>query len=119
MTPGKWVLVVDDDDDNREAIVEVLSEAGYRTKGASGGEDALAILRTDRPCLVLVDLIMKDMDGRELLIRARQLLEDDAPQFVFVTGLNPSKLEDISGAILSKPLDIDQLVGVVAHHCGA
>jgi len=112
-----WVLVVEDDDDNRETIIELLIDAGYEAEGASGGEDALAILHQRRPCLVLADVIMKDMDGRELLVQARRLLATPIPPFVFVTGAGPSKLEDISGLILTKPLDVDRLLGVVAYHC--
>jgi two-component system chemotaxis response regulator CheY len=117
MTSSKWVLVVDDDEDNRESMIDLLKEGGYMARGASGGEDALAILQSERPSLVLVDFKMGDMDGHELLIRARELLDDKAPQFVFVTGADPSELGEVSGAILFKPLDVDQLFGVVAHHC--
>jgi len=112
-----WVLVVEDDDDNRDSIVELLKDAGYDARGVSGGTDALAALRGDRPCLVLADLVMRDMDGRELLLEARRRLEGPIPPFVFVTGAGPSKLEDISGLILTKPVDIDRLLGVVAYHC--
>lgn len=112
-----WVLVVDDDDDNRGAIVDLLNDAGYDARGVSGGTDALAALHGDRPCLVLVDLVMRDMDGRELLMEARRRFEAPLPPFVFVTGAGPSKLEDISGLILTKPVDVDRLLGVVALHC--
>ena len=112
-----WVLVVEDDDDNRDTIVELLKDAGYDARGVSGGTDALAALHGDRPCLVLADLVMRDMDGHELLLEARRRLEGPIPPFVFVTGAGPSMLEDISGLILTKPIDIDRLLGVVAHHC--
>ncbi|HZL19560.1 MAG TPA: response regulator [Polyangia bacterium] len=112
-----WVLVVDDDDDNRDATVDLLNDAGYDARGVSGGTDALAALMDDRPCLVLVDLVMRDMDGRELLLEARRRLDAPIPPFVFVTGAGPSKLEDISGLILTKPVDVDRLLGVVALHC--
>ena len=118
-SPGSpWVLVVEDDADSRDLVLEVLNEAGYGAEGVAGGEDALAILRRKSPCLVLVDLLMQDMDGRELVTRTRQLLGEAAPAFVFVTGVDQSRLDDVSSTILSKPLDIDQLLGVVAHHCG-
>jgi CheY-like chemotaxis protein len=112
----KWVLVVDDDEDSREIVVECLNEAGYHAKGVSGGAAALEVLRTERPSLVLSDLFMSGMDGKELLIRARQR-DIPTPPFVFVTGAAPSTLEDISGAVLYKPFDSDQLLAVVAHHC--
>ncbi len=114
---ARWVLVVEDDDDNRETIVDLLNDAGYGARGVSGGEDALAVLHAERPCLVLADMIMKDMNGRELLVQARRLLDTPVPPFVFVTGAGPSELEDISSAILSKPVDVDRLLGVVAHYC--
>jgi CheY-like chemotaxis protein len=113
----KWVLVVDDDDDSREIVLEILNESGYHATGVSGGEAALEILRTERPSLVLSDLFMKGMDGKEFLMRARQQ-DVSMPPFVFVTGATSENLEDISGAVLHKPFDSDQLLGVVAHHCG-
>lgn len=118
-TTNRWVLVVEDDDDNREVLVEFISGAGYPVKGVSSGAAALEMLRIDLPCLVLADLYMKDMDGRQLLKLARALLETSMPPFIFTTGAHPSKLEDISGAILPKPFDLDQLLKVVQHHCGA
>jgi CheY-like chemotaxis protein len=114
---AKWVLVVDDDDDSREIVVEILNHGGYHARGVSGAAAALEILRTERPSLVLSDLFMRGMDGKELLARARQQ-DVSMPPFVFVTGAHSSKLEDISGAVLHKPIDSDQLLSVVAHHCG-
>jgi CheY-like chemotaxis protein len=114
---NRWVLVVEDDDDNREVLVEFISGAGFPVKGAASGAEALEILRIETPCLVLADLYMKDMDGRQLLKLARALLKTAMPPFVFTTGAHPSKLEDISGVILPKPFDLDNLLRVVQHHC--
>jgi DNA-binding response OmpR family regulator len=113
---AKWVLVVDDDDDGREIVVEYLNEAGYHARGVSDCTEALEVLRTDKPSLVLCDLVMRDMDGKEFLIRARRQ-DFQMPPLVFVTGMAPSNCEDISGAILYKPFDPSQLLAVVAHHC--
>ena len=113
----KWVLVVDDDDDGREIVVECLNQAGYQARGVSGGAAALEVLRTERPSLVLSDLYMRGMNGKELLIRARQQ-DASMPPFVFVTGADSSKLQDVSGAVLYKPFESHQLLDVVAHHCG-
>ena len=68
---GRSVLVVDDDDDIRTAVQEVLQEEGYPTVGASNGKEALELLRSteDLPALVLLDLMMPEMDGWELLVR--------------------------------------------------
>jgi CheY-like chemotaxis protein len=114
-----WVLVVEDDDDNRDLVLEILDEAGYHARGADGGASALALLQgDDTPCLVLTDLVMDDMDGKALQNEARRILRDRVPPFIFVTGANPSNLEDISGTFLTKPIEIDQLLAVVAAQCG-
>lgn len=115
----RWILVVEDDHDNRDVIVEILNEAGYDAKTASSGAQALEILHKERPCLVLADIMMSEMDGRELRARARGMLDDAMPPFVFLTGVQPSWLEDISDTILTKPIDMDRLLDVVAHHCAA
>lgn len=117
--PGtKWVLVVDDDHDNRETLLDVLDVAGYSATGASSGAGALALLRAERPCLVVSDFIMRDMDGKELFLASRRLLDGGAPPFIFVTGAHPAVLGELSCAVLAKPLDIDELLRAVAQHCG-
>jgi len=114
-----WILVVEDDEDNRELVVELLNDAGYEVRSASTGAQALEILNADKPCLVLADLMMGEMDGRELLMRARHLLDDAMPPFVFLTGVHAKWREDISATVLTKPIDMKQLLGVVARHCEA
>jgi CheY-like chemotaxis protein len=113
---AKWVLVVDNDDDGREIVVECLNEAGYCAKGVCGATEALEVLRTERPSLVLCDLVMTGMDGKEFLIRARRQ-DVQMPPLVFVTGAAPSNFEDISGVVLYKPFNPEQLLAVVSHHC--
>jgi CheY-like chemotaxis protein len=72
MTPGQYILVVDDDDDFREALSEVLSEAGYPVQQAENGEAALARVAAEAPGIVLLDLKMPVMDGWGVIERMRQ-----------------------------------------------
>lgn len=116
---AKWVLLVDDDHDIREVVVEFLQEAGYDARAVEDGAAALEVLRTDWPSLVLADFRLNDMDGRELRRRVRGLLGDSAPPFATLTGMSPSHLKDVSGTILRKPVDCEQLLGLVAVHCAA
>jgi CheY-like chemotaxis protein len=109
-------LVVEDDDDYREAIVETLEEAGYRALGVASGEQALDAIH-DEPFLVLVDLRMPRMDGSELLTAMQAELGSRMPPVVFLTGAFPSAIENIGAPVLSKPVDVDRLLSVVGHHC--
>jgi CheY-like chemotaxis protein len=63
------IVVVDDEDDIREAVQIVLEAEGYRTSAAANGQEALELLRRSEhpPCLILLDLMMPVMDGWEFL----------------------------------------------------
>jgi two-component system C4-dicarboxylate transport response regulator DctD len=115
---AKWVLVVDDDDDTRDSVVDALQDAGYTVTAAPGATAALRMMGEAAPALVVSDLRMPGMDGRELLTRTRQLLGSSAPPFVFLTGLAP-EFADVTATFVSKPCDFDQLLGVVGRHCRA
>jgi CheY-like chemotaxis protein len=112
----KWILLVEDDDDNRDVLVDFLKEASYEATGVAGGAAAMALLQRSRPCLILSDFLLADMDGRELRRQVRELLGAAAPPFVLLTGMPRSEIKDISGTILMKPIDGDHLLGVVAQH---
>ena len=68
---GPEVLVVDDNLDYLEALHNELSEAGYRVKVARSGVQALEMLSQQKPSMVLLDIVMPDMDGWEVLRRLR------------------------------------------------
>jgi DNA-binding response OmpR family regulator len=113
----RWILLVEDDEDTRDVLVDFLVEAGYATKGVASGAEAMDMLREGRPCMVLADYLLDDMDGKELRRRIRESLGASAPPFILLTGFPASKLTDISGVILKKPIDGERLLGVVAEHC--
>jgi len=71
MTPGQYILVVDDDDDFREALSEVLTDAGYPVQQAENGEVALARAADEQPGIVLLDLKMPVLDGWGVMERMR------------------------------------------------
>lgn len=71
MTPGQYILVVDDDDDFREALSEVLIQAGYPVAGAENGEVALKRVADESPGIVLLDLKMPVLDGWGVMERMR------------------------------------------------
>jgi CheY-like chemotaxis protein len=71
MTPGQYILVVDDDDDFREALSEVLTDAGYPVQQAENGEVALSRVAAESPGMVLLDLKMPVLEGWGVMERMR------------------------------------------------
>jgi two-component system response regulator AtoC len=117
--PDCAVLVVDDDEDTREAMMEVLRFEGYTVAGATDGRDALNILQGGRftPDVIVVDLYMPAMDGNDF----RLALRDDSRYadipVIVCTGDSP--LSVLAGAFgtLQKPVDIDTLTNIVGKGC--
>lgn len=72
------VLVVDDDDDNREMYVEYLGLGGFVVTGAADATTALAIARAQRPAVIVMDVSLPGMDGLEAtrLLKADPLTRD-------------------------------------------
>jgi len=66
------VLVVDDDEDTREVVAEILRDEGFRVRTACDGSEALELAaRLPHPVAILLDLVMPGMGGREVLRRLR------------------------------------------------
>jgi CheY-like chemotaxis protein len=97
------ILVVDDDLDDREAIGELLEQAGYRVDRAVDAADALSLAALRPPALVTVDLHMPNMDGYEIARRLRQEVGLRVP-IVAVTGRTPPNLEGLFDEVFFKPL---------------
>ncbi len=60
------ILVVDDEKDLLEMLAMNLSIAGYVIRTAAGGAEAMSIIRTDRPDLILLDVMLEDISGVKL-----------------------------------------------------
>ena len=71
-SPAKHVLIAEDDDHMREALQEMLSEAGYRVITAEDGLEALDWLSRVTVDLVIVDILMPGLGGPELIKRLRE-----------------------------------------------
>ena len=69
---GAQVLVVDDDWKSRDMLRRTLAKEGWTVAEASNGREAISLLERSRPALVLLDLMMPEMDGFELLERMRR-----------------------------------------------
>jgi CheY-like chemotaxis protein len=112
------ILVVEDDDDIRNVMVDVLESEGYHAEAATNGKEALELLHTiDKPCLVLLDMMMPIMNGREFLDK---VMVDSylAPIPVLIVSAVADKT-DTKGAVgfLKKPVDIDMVLDMVSEYC--
>jgi CheY-like chemotaxis protein len=114
----KTVMVIDDEPDLREMLNVLLKSNGYDVMSAANGKDALKILQKSeqKPDLVLVDMFMPEMSGREVCekIRNDENLKDLKLAFLTVAafgdyGKQMLKELDILDYIL-KPYDIDDLI---------
>jgi CheY-like chemotaxis protein len=116
--PGT-ILVIDDNPVNLKLASEVLLAAGHQVIRAEDAEQALAMLRTQLPDVVLTDIAMPGMDGLTL---TRKLKADPRFRHLPVVALTASAmkgdearvLEAGCDAYISKPLDARQLTALLA-----
>ena len=109
------ILVVDDEPSIRDLIVAVLEEEGYLAHGAHSGSAALDLVPELRPDLVLLDMMMPQMDGRETIRRLRQL-PDGRRTLVIVMSAAVSAEHAGEGmaAFIAKPFDLVALLDTIA-----
>ena len=110
LVPG-YCLVVDDDDDIREATRDVMERHGYDVVAVGSGAEALAFLVHDTPDLVLLDLQMDDMNGWEVLGALQSEPRFDHVEIVVVTGCDAAV--DKRVRVLRKPFKIEQLFALL------
>jgi len=116
------VLIVDDEPDLRESLAAILESEGYGVIEAEHGEQALQRLRTTPTdvCLILLDLFMPTMNGWRF--RDEQLHDPSLasiPVIVITADAAAARKAKTLGVAdaLTKPLDLDRLLNLVAQHC--
>lgn len=117
----KTILVVDDEDNVRESVKEVLSDEGYRVVDTCDGSRVLELIETEKPGLVLLDIWMPQMDGIGLLkdIKTR----NPAMNVVMISGhgnIHTAVTATKFGAFdfIEKPLSLDGLLLTVQRALG-
>lgn len=122
--PVQPILVVDDHDDIRDAITELLAAEGYPVLTATDGKDALRVVRSaaPRPGLILLDWMMPVMSGAAF---SEARLKDPELRAIPVVVLSAvpiaaaelARLELIDW--LKKPVPLEDLLALAARHAGA
>lgn len=110
------LLIVEDDDDLRDAILGVLREHGYEALGAREGREALDVLRRGAPRMVVLDMLMPVMNGWDFLSEMdRDAALREIP-VVITTWLRHTPLPRT--IVLAKPLDLPSLLRAVEQTIG-
>jgi two-component system, cell cycle response regulator DivK len=118
---GESVLVVDDNTANLELIEFLLTTGGYSVRTATSAADALAVLTTFRPRLILMDLQLPGIDGFAL---TRTLKADPATKAIVIIAVTAYAMkgdeERASAAgcdgYMTKPIDTRTFLATVAAH---
>lgn len=114
------VLIVDDDDDIREALAMVLARRGYGAEEAANGQLALERLAEGlQPNLILLDLMMPTMNGWEFIKAMRQ--DESLARIPIVVLTGHGKMVNngpLAGTVdvLGKPIDLSRLFAILERH---
>ena len=118
---GELVLVVDDTPANQKLLKILLAGEQYDVRVAGNAEEALTVLETFRPQMILMDILLPGVDGLEL---TRQLRADPRTRDIHILGLTacamPGDAERVLAAgcdgYLTKPIDVHSFLATVAGH---
>ncbi len=121
-TPRGEILVIDDDEAIRQALVDTLEDEGYPVFAVADGQAALDRLRRGaRPSLILLDLMMPVMDGWRFADELRKDPELARIPVVVLTadGRVRDKARELAAdGWIAKPVELEELLEVVGKYCG-
>src|SRR3954468_5559020 len=114
------ILVVEDDADARELFCRSLSRAGHKVTGVPNGRDALSSILANTPDLLLLDLLMPEMDGTDLVEILRSYLRLRTLPIVVITAAPESpqayraKRQKVNAVLPKASVSLDELNRVIA-----
>jgi two-component system, OmpR family, phosphate regulon response regulator PhoB len=108
------VLVIEDDDDSREAMVQILKMEGYRPSSAADGKTGVNKAREVVPDLILLDLNLPDIHGKQIIQMLRKDQSLDRTPILVLTASGrmeaQSAIEMGANAYFIKPIEFDTLL---------
>jgi CheY-like chemotaxis protein len=108
------ILVADDEPILLRVLVEALTDEGYEVLAARDGREAMEIARAQSPDLVLMDIMMPRLDGREAAKRLREDARLRNTPIVLMSAGRVIARSDDGIAFLAKPFDLDRLLSLIA-----
>lgn len=114
------ILVVEDSDDIRFLLVELLQDEGHTVIAVRSGEEAIKQALVCKPSLILMDISLPGIDGWETVKRLREITQFSATPIFALTGYVGQQHQDQAMAVgctgfISKPFDMDVLLAQVAN----
>ena len=121
MAEKKKILIVEDEPGTLNLIEQIVMRAGYEPVLARGGEDALRTTQEGGIDLILLDLMLKDIDGWTVLTTLKADPQSSHVPVIIITGKTPAEhraqvenLANLYEAYFVKPFEIDELVARIA-----
>ena len=113
----KRILVADDDQTTREAVLDLLTDEGYEVAVAADGQEAVALLSSFLPDLVLTDLHMPRLNGTEVVAQVKAV-SPTTPVIIFTaeTTIDAERKAHALGVqdYLNKPLNVSDILERIA-----
>jgi CheY-like chemotaxis protein len=112
---GRVILIVDDDEDMRDAYRDALELAGFRARVVGDGREALEQLRSDEEIgLILLDLMMPGMNGWDVWAELQR--DPRLKQIPVVVATAGDSTLPGAAATVSKVAELHELLAVIRHH---
>ena len=115
------VIIIEDSKDARDSLALLLELDGHHVVTVANGTEALDLIRggSVRPCAIVLDMLMPEMDGLAFLEELQRSVHAGVPVIVF-TGHDGARKEALAKgctAALLKPAEPGELLRLVGHHC--
>lgn len=118
------VLVVDDDDEVREMLRQMLERKGYEVTTAADGKQGIARYREDPPDLIVLDIVMPEKEGLETIMELRR--DDPGVKIIAISGggrIGPQSYIEVARALgaqrtFAKPFDRQEFLAAVRDLAG-
>ena len=117
-TDSRTVLLIDDDEDLLDVVTLALADEGYHAVTAPNGAAAFVLISQARPALILLDVLLPIIDGRDFIRTYRETPGPHAP-IILVSAMH--NVADVAREVrapgyLAKPFELDDLLEVVGQH---
>jgi len=115
----RTILIIEDDEVERYALVRLLKHQGYDVQSASTGAEAIDYLRNHpAPCLILLDMLLPTLNGYEFLSLKRRNRAWRTIPVIIISCMTDRITADLGAVkMFLKPTDPQQVLGAVAQAC--